>query len=737
VPGTFRRPPRTQQPRRFLPALFPDWLGPVAAEEVRGTDAVSNTTLVTSLGGPTSDGNLSGAAGLFVADHVVRRNADPGSVVTGMSGGGLTWQLWSGAEAVGSSDRNRVEVWYAIGTPSGGTPFTVTTTYDLATNAKTVRVRRFPTGNFNSTTPIGDVVATGDVAPGTNPTVNHDSTVDNSLANVVANTFRAAISAFDGDYTFASVITANTGGSEVQHWLATRLMPTAGNIDYSVTIDESVGWAIVAYTIRPFSASEDHTGTAAATGGGVIATTGEKAGSSSQVLTGGGVLVSTQSTDRSTSQVLTGGGVIVEAQATARSSDQVLTGGGVLVVTATAVETHSGTVEATGGGVVVVTQATDRATSEVLTGGGVITLVQATDRAPSETFTGGGVIVLATVANEIHDGTAAATGGGVLSTTQTTDRAPSETFTGAGTATLTQQTDRSSDLVAAGGGVLTPSQQTDRSGTAAATGGGSTVPSGEPGHQESVTLTGGGVIAVAYQTNEVHDGTAALTGGGVLTVTQETARSATVEVTGGGVLTSTGGQDEQHDGSVVMTGGGVLVVSVEAGRVLVATLTGGGVLTTSQESARTAAALLSGGGVLASVASTDRAASETMTGAGEIAVVGSPGFSGSLIATGGGVIVLTRSLLRQAMTDQGVILDYPPDEIAAWFLEARGLISDVAVLTSAAAESYDLGNIIRADRLAQAAAILALSFPATDDGEVNERIIGQRQPIRVQPRGRF
>ena len=309
------------------------------------------------------------------------------------------------------------------------------------------------------------------------------------------------------------------------------------------------------------------------------------------------------SEEHSGTAVLTGGGVAVLAGAKTGSASPVLTGGGVAVL---AVQKGASSAPAlTGGGIAALVSATERTAAPVLTGAGIATLVGGSDRSGVAVLTGGGVAVLVGVAAEEHSGSAVLTGGGILTVASSTDRSSSPILTGGGVAVLAGLADRAGSAVLTGGGILVLEPATGRS--------------------SAPVLTGGGVIVLGAQGGRA--GVAVLTGGGVAVLEQATARGGTAVLTGGGIVVIVGqgsGGGEDHSGTAVLTGGGVaaLIGQKEAAAALV--LTGGGVIVPAWATERTAALLATGGGQLVLLGGSERAGAVVLTGGGRVTLEGVP-----------------------------------------------------------------------------------------------------------------
>ena len=220
---------------------------------------------------------------------------------------------------------------------------------------------------------------------------------------------------------------------------------TAGSYTIRIAGAPSTGGAYTVtsstQTVEVAAAAEAHSGSFAATGGGVIVESASTSRAVSAAGTGGGVAVVDWSGAHAETFAGTGGGVAVESASTQRAADLNATGGGVVTWTySTGVtsEAHSGSFAATGGGVAVVMQSTERAAVLAATGGGVMVetsgtqrslvltataagvavITDSTQRSIALAATGGGVAVVdATAASgaEAHSGSFSAVGGGVAS----------------------------------------------------------------------------------------------------------------------------------------------------------------------------------------------------------------------------------------------------------------------------------------------------------------------------------
>lgn len=151
--------------------------------------------------------------------------------------------------------------------------------------------------------------------------------------------------------------------------------------------------AMVALAIMPAS-GDNRDASIVLTGGGAIASSGQKGGQRAQALTGGGVIASAGQKGGQLAQALTGGGVLIIAGAGPDPEVAiVLTGGGVLTV----VGSKGATVATplTGGGAASSPARKGATRSDQLTAGGVLQLLTSTSRFASVNLTGGGVMILA------------------------------------------------------------------------------------------------------------------------------------------------------------------------------------------------------------------------------------------------------------------------------------------------------------------------------------------------------
>jgi hypothetical protein len=363
-------------------------------------------------------------------------------------------------------------------------------------------------------------------------------------------------------------------------------------------------------------------------------------------------------------------------------------------------------------------------------------------------------------ASEPHSGSATITGGGAVTPAGRKGAAPSVTLTGGGAVTPATLKGARAAAVVTGGGSVTYSydvfQPEQHSGSATITGGGAVTSVGRRGALSGVVVSGGGTVSYAVGTARA--GASAVTGGGTVSgVVARGARGSAV-VTGSGavvfsarkgaltglVVTGGGSVVEAHqtsrEGAVVVTGSGVVLYGYVAGSVEAhqgaAHLTGGGSVSASGRKGASGSASLTGGGAVTVLASTDRRSALVITGGGRVSLLWTGAHGGSAVITGGGrVTASTSTPVIVAMTDQGVILDLTPLQIATWFYTERGLTSDIGILTVQAADAVRLRDAKRARRLSRAAALLSEMFehPVVDDGEVNEQLVDIIVPRSVQP----
>jgi len=201
---------------------------------VRETQTGTVTGTIASV---STSSNLTASYGLFLA--AIAKTV-PANVVTGVSGGGLTW-----ANVGGQNNNNttgRIEIWYAKGTPTAGT---VTASFTSAAQAASIVVTRF-TG-FDPNSPLGTPAGAG---PG------NSKAVTVSLTTVAANSF-----AYGGIYAGTSTSTpasgytedgefGNANGADAVAQHTTSPIATPGAQTVSSTLSANARWAILAVEIK-------------------------------------------------------------------------------------------------------------------------------------------------------------------------------------------------------------------------------------------------------------------------------------------------------------------------------------------------------------------------------------------------------------------------------------------------------------------------------------------------------
>jgi hypothetical protein len=303
------------------------------------------------------------------------------------------------------------------------------------------------------------------------------------------------------------------------------------------TSEQGTSWTT---RLRSF-APEEHSGTLAATGGGVAVEVGQKNGLSAQAFTGGGIIVAVSTTNRQIAATETGGGVLAASATTDRPAPLAVTGGGVLADAETT--DRQAAMTATGGGVSIfdyeVSGSENHDGTLVATAGGAGVFSQSTDRPTLIVATAGGVVVIAGEAGFLT--VLAATGGGVAAVEATTNREMTAEATGGGTAVLAAIGGREVVLAATGAGAVVVSMETARAGQLAGTGGGvaTLIGTQAESHDGALSASGAGVSAFAAITARMY--ALAATGGGTGSATASTERLGSLSATGGGIVQVVGG----------------------------------------------------------------------------------------------------------------------------------------------------------------------------------------------------
>lgn len=368
------------------------------------------------------------------------------------------------------------------------------------------------------------------------------------------------------------------------------------------------------------------------------------------------------------------------------------------------------------------------ATLPAMTGSGAATVAASKRAGATATFTGGGTVVVAhsAVEQEIHSGSVVVSGSGVVSLAARKTVSAPVTFTGGGALTVvashteTSEETRSGSVSLTGSGALSLTQSAAKN--YAVQGSGSGALALDVSTVRSATSAGSGSGTFLVEVSPVKAAGVSLTGGGSAALSSSSHRRTTIAGTGSGAVT-TESSTERH-ASVSGTGGGSVRLA-----------TGG-----LQEEERSASVALTGGGTVQTVQSTARSASLGATGSGSVNVAPTTARSGSITATAGGSLTVEVSAVEGApvvaMDSRGVIdTSLAPHQIADWFYERRGLTTDVALLTTAAAEHYHHGHVQHARVLADAAELLAARWNFVPEGLINDRIQDSHAPaFRVQRR---
>lgn len=185
--------------------------------------------------------------------------------------------------------------------------------------------------------------------------------------------------------------------------------------------------------VPPAAGAENHNGTFALTGGGVVTSVRQKGGQVTWTFTGGGVLTSARQKAGQATWVLTGGGVLTSIRQKGGLVTWTLTGGGIWTVAysvSSGVPNVDATFTLTGGGVIVSLGQKAGFRTQTLTGGGVAVLGLLAGRQGLFLLTGGGRLV--TVYRGAHQADPDLTGGGILQWLVTSGRFASVNLTGGG-----------------------------------------------------------------------------------------------------------------------------------------------------------------------------------------------------------------------------------------------------------------------------------------------------------------
>jgi len=204
---------------------------PLTVRETQ-TGTVTGTIAAVSTSTP-----LTASYGLFLA--AIAKTV-PANVVTGVSGGGLTFSKAGVQNNINTS--GRVEIWYVVGTPTAGT---VTASFTSAAQAASIAVTRF-TG-FDPNSPLGTPAGAG---PG------NSKAVTVSLTTVAANSF-----AYGGIYAASSTSTpagtytedgeiGSANGADVVAQHTTSPIATPGAQTVSSTLLANARWAILAVEVK-------------------------------------------------------------------------------------------------------------------------------------------------------------------------------------------------------------------------------------------------------------------------------------------------------------------------------------------------------------------------------------------------------------------------------------------------------------------------------------------------------
>lgn len=241
-------------------------------------------------------------------------------------------------------------------------------------------------------------------------------------------------------------------------------------------------------------------GSAAISGGGTIAATGEKRGKGSAAVSGGGQVVAAGDTRRFGSLVLGGGGTITvtgeAAGGDSRSGAIVLSGGG--TVAATGAKRARGAAGIAGGGAVQASGSSRRSGAVSVSGGGSVAMSGESARFGAALLSGGGVLTTAGLKRaqgvvELHGGGTITTDGEVAGAAPSGDVA----ISGGGQLQLQGHKRVAGAVAVSAGGALEAEGLSRRSGAVSVTGGGQvSVTVGRTSRSGSVTLSGGGVVTV-------------------------------------------------------------------------------------------------------------------------------------------------------------------------------------------------------------------------------------------------
>ena len=278
---------------------------------------------------------------------------------------------------------------------------------------------------------------------------------------------------------------------------------TTGVVTYNGPTGGASGDSFLTFnqTLAEAAVSNDRTGTAALTGGGVAA-------------------VAQSSARTRLTTVATGGGVITRTAAKAAAAASTATGGGVITSTYIKRESHFGTAVFSGGGVITRTSVKAGKSVAVATGGGVVVYAGRKSAVRAQAMTGGGAAAAVWTSarfNAFAAGAGAMTGGGVITYAYTSTlpevRTGTATLTGGGVATSTSRKAAASISTATGGGVIVATSRKAGVAVAAVTGAGVITRTSIKAGQSIAALTAGGVAVILRSSTRA--GIHALTGGGV------------------------------------------------------------------------------------------------------------------------------------------------------------------------------------------------------------------------------
>jgi hypothetical protein len=218
--------------------------GNIIFQEIKTGGSSASTTVSTSapLTGATNN--------LYLAAIATKAGSVSGKSVSGL---GLTWTLVK-AQCAGRN-QTRVEVWKAIGTPTGSG--VVTATLSAAPSNAVIEVSRYSA--VNASTPIGNVVSANTkgvngVCSGGVDTASYSVNLATAVANSVvygAVAMRNRAHTPGSGYTERAEVMQGSSGEAAGEAVMDRTVATPATLAVNGGFSGTVDWAVVAVELRP------------------------------------------------------------------------------------------------------------------------------------------------------------------------------------------------------------------------------------------------------------------------------------------------------------------------------------------------------------------------------------------------------------------------------------------------------------------------------------------------------